>query len=48
LRVGLFEGAEAFTEASGVLPGDGEDSDAAFGAAGAAGQVWAATLSSRE
>jgi hypothetical protein len=32
--VGLFEGGEAFSEACCVLVGDGEDSDAALGAAG--------------
>jgi hypothetical protein len=39
LRVGLIEDEEAFAEAGGVLLGDGEDSDAALGAAGAADEV---------
>ena len=37
--VGLFEGGEAFSEACCVLVGDGEDSDAALGAAGMADEV---------
>ncbi len=41
LRVGLFEGGEGFAEAFGVLLGDGEDADAALGAAGVAGEVLA-------
>ena len=44
-RVGLGEGGQALAEASGVLVGDGEDSDTALGAAGAADEVWAATQS---
>jgi hypothetical protein len=40
--VGLGEGGEAFAEAGGVLLRDGEDSDAALGAAGAADEVLAA------
>ena len=43
-RVGLFEECEAFAEACGVFVGDGEDSDAALGAAGVADQVWAAAV----
>ncbi len=42
--VGLFEGGEAFAEAGGVFVGDGEDSDAALGAAGMADEVMAAAL----
>ena len=37
--VGLVEGGEAFAEAGCVLVGDGEDADAALGAAGAADEV---------
>jgi hypothetical protein len=39
----LFEGGEAFAEAGCVLLGDGEDADAALGAAGVADEVCAAT-----
>ena len=42
--VGLFEGGEAFAEAGCVLVGDGEDSDAALGAAGMADEVRAAAV----
>ena len=42
LGVGVFEGGEAFTETGCVFVGDGEDSDAALVAAGAAGEVGAA------
>ena len=45
LWVGLFEGGEAFAETRCVLVGDGEDADAALGAAGFADQVVAATKS---
>ena len=41
--VGLFEGGEAFAKAGGVFVGDGEDADAALGAAGFADKVKAAT-----
>ena len=41
--VGLFEGGEAFAETGCVLVGDGEDADAALGAAGMADEVGAAT-----
>jgi hypothetical protein len=44
LRVGLLEGVEAFAEAGGVLVCDGEDSDAALGAAGVADEVRASAL----
>ncbi len=37
--VGWVEDGEAFAEAGGVLVGDGEDADAALGAAGAADEV---------
>ena len=40
--VGLGEGSEAFAEAGRVLLRDGEDADAALGAAGAADEVRAA------
>ena len=40
--VGLGEGGEAVAEAGGVLLRDGEDADAALGAAGAADEVRAA------
>ena len=40
--VGLGEDGEAFAETCGVLLRDGEDSDAALGAAGSADKVWAA------
>jgi hypothetical protein len=42
--VGLGQGGEAFAEAGGVLLRDGEDSDAALGAAGAADKVRTAAL----
>ena len=42
--VGLFEGGEAFAEAGCVFVGDGEDADAALGAAGFADEVLAAAL----
>jgi hypothetical protein len=40
----LFEWGEAFAETGCVLLGDGEDADAALGAAGFADQVVAAAL----
>ena len=40
----MFEGGEAFAEAGCVLVGDGEDADAALGAAGVADEVMAAAL----
>jgi hypothetical protein len=40
--VGLVEGGEAFAEARCILVGDGEDSDAALGAAGFADEMLAA------
>jgi hypothetical protein len=43
--VGLGEAVEAFAEAGGVLVRDGEDADAALGAAGAADEVRAAAES---
>ena len=43
--VGLGEGSEAFAEACGVFVRDGENSDAALGAAGAADEVRAAAKS---
>jgi hypothetical protein len=42
LRVDLFERGEAFAETGGVFVGNGKDSDAALGAAGAADEVRAA------
>ncbi len=39
--VGLFENAEASAEACAVFVGDGEDADAALGAAGMADEVGA-------
>jgi hypothetical protein len=44
LWVGLFESGEAFAEAGCVLMGDGEDSDAALGAAWVADEVRASAL----
>jgi len=40
----LFKGGEGFAEAEGVLLGDGEDADAALGAAGVADEVMASAL----
>ena len=40
-RVGLFEGGESCAEAGCVFVGDGEDADAALGAAGVADEVMA-------
>jgi hypothetical protein len=40
----LFECGEAFAKTGSVLVGDGEDSDAALGAAGFADEVWAAAV----
>jgi hypothetical protein len=40
----LFEGFQAFAETGGVFVGDGEDADAALGAAGFADEVMAAAL----
>ena len=41
----MIKGLEGFAETVGVLLGDGEDSVAALGAAGAADEVWAAAFS---
>ena len=43
-RVRLAEGFESFAETSSVFVGDGEDADAALGAAGFADEVLAAAL----
>jgi hypothetical protein len=43
-RIGLLEGGKAFAEAGCVLVRDGEDSDAALGAAWSADEVVAAAL----
>jgi hypothetical protein len=40
--VGLFQDAETFAEARCIFMGDGEDTDAALGAAGAADEMRAA------
>jgi hypothetical protein len=40
----LFEGFEAFAQACGVFVGDGEDPDAALGAAGMADEMMATAL----
>ena len=42
--VGLFEYGEAFAQTRSVFVGDGEDTDAALGAAGMADEVMAAAL----
>jgi hypothetical protein len=43
-RVGLFDDDEAFSKAVRVFVSDGEDADAALGAAGMADEVMAAAL----